>query len=126
MDELESEQKKKTALELLDEAKKGKELKAVDHAAVQYIPFRKNLFIVPRALSKLNDQEVKARRDDLQIKVRGKGCPPPVETWEQCGLSDRALQVLEKHALAAPFPIQRQAIPAIMCGRDVIGVAKTG
>ena len=54
------------------------------------------------------------------------GCPPPVENWEQCGLSDRILSVLEKHNLTEPFPIQKQAIPAIMCGRDVIGVAKTG
>lgn len=25
-----------------------------------------------------------------------------------------------------PFPIQRQAMPALMSGRDVIGVARTG
>jgi ATP-dependent RNA helicase DDX46/PRP5 len=98
----------------------------VDHTTVQYIPVRKNLFIVPRALGRLNDQQVKERRDGLQIKVRGKGCPPPVESWEQCGLSDRVLAVLEKNALESPFAIQKQAIPAIMCGRDVIGVAKTG
>ena len=25
-----------------------------------------------------------------------------------------------------PFPIQKQALPALMSGRDVIGIAKTG
>lgn len=58
---------------MLDEAKKGKELKPVDHSSIEYLPFRKNLFIVPRALGKLNDEQIKAKRDDLQIKVRGKG-----------------------------------------------------
>ncbi|RYH24017.1 DEAD/DEAH box helicase [archaeon] len=62
----------------------------------------------------------------LQVKVRGKGCPAPVDLWEQCGLSDRILQCIYSHKLKEPFAIQKQAIPAIMAGRDVIGVAKTG
>ena len=65
-------------------------------------------------------------RDELQIKVRGKGCPCPVQTWTQCGLSDRILDCITAQKLKDPFPIQRQAIPAIMAGRDIIGVAKTG
>lgn len=73
VDDFEIEQKKKSALEMLDEAKKGKELKPVDHSNIQYLPFRKNLFIVPRALARLNDEELKSKRDELQIKVRGKG-----------------------------------------------------
>ena len=39
---------KKSALDLLEEQKRGKELKPVDHAAVEYVPFRKNLYVVPR------------------------------------------------------------------------------
>jgi ATP-dependent RNA helicase DDX46/PRP5 len=118
--------KRRSALEILEEAKKGKMLKEVDHTKVQYIPFRKNLYIVPRALSRLTEAEVIEKREDLQIKVRGKACPVPVDTWEQCGLSDRVLETVHFLQLKEPFPIQKQAIPAIMCGRDVIGVAKTG
>jgi ATP-dependent RNA helicase DDX46/PRP5 len=44
----------------------------------------------------------------------------------QCGLSERMLSVIKKHNFAAPFSIQKQALPAIMCGRDIIAVAKTG
>ena len=126
MDENDIEEKKKSALEILEEAKKGKELKPIDHKAIEYIPFRKNLYIVPRALSKLTEEDLTEKREDLQIKVRGKGCPAPVDTWGQCGLSERVLGVIEKLGLDAPFAIQKQAIPAIMCGRDLIGVAKTG
>jgi len=117
---------RKTALEVLEEQKKGKELKPVDHSKIEYLPFRKNLYIVPRALSKLSEEAIVERREELQIKVRGKGCPAPVDTWEMCGLSERILQQIQKLNLLTPFPIQKQAIPAIMCGRDVIGVAKTG
>ena len=116
----------KSALELLQEQAKKKELKPVDHASIEYLPIRKKLYIVPRALHQLPEKEVAARRDALEIKVRGKGCPAPVESWEQTGLSDRILQVLRKREMAEPFAIQRQALPAIMAGRDIIGVAKTG
>jgi len=34
--------------------------------------------------------------------------------------------VLKKHRFEHPTPIQMQALPAIMSGRDVIGCAKTG
>jgi ATP-dependent RNA helicase DDX46/PRP5 len=126
VDEIVVIEKKKTALEILEDQKRGKELKQVDHESIEYLPFRKNLYIVPKALSKLSEEECKERREDLQIKVRGKGCPSLVENWDQCGLSERILQVLRKNNLVNPFSIQKQAIPAIMCGRDVIGVAKTG
>lgn len=125
-DEEAIEETKKSALELLEDKQKGKELKTVDHSKIEYMPFRKNLYIVPRALGRLTEKEIWEKREELHINVRGKGCPAPVETWEQCGLSDRLLELLSKHNLTAPFPIQRQALPAIMCGRDVIGVAKTG
>lgn len=36
------------------------------------------------------------------------------------------MEVIKKLGYAGPTPIQAQAIPAIMSGRDVIGVAKTG
>jgi len=39
----------------------------------------------------------------------------------------RSLYVIkEKFGFAQPTPIQAQAIPAIMSGRDIIGSAKTG
>ena len=37
-----------------------------------------------------------------------------------------SLDVIKKLGYTGPTPIQAQAIPAIMSGRDVIGVAKTG
>ncbi len=116
----------KSALEMLEDHKRGKELKPIDHSSVNYLPFRKNLYIVPRTLAKLSDLELQLTRDELDIKVRGIGCPAPVQSWDQCGLSERILLVLEHAQLKTPYAIQRQAIPAIMAGRDIIGVAKTG
>jgi ATP-dependent RNA helicase DDX46/PRP5 len=126
MEEYERRKTEKDALTVLAESIKKKELKQVDHSKIEYIPIRKNLYIVPKALSSLSPPDVQAVRNTLEIKIRGKGCPPPVETWEQCGLSDRILTIITRNKWDEPFPIQKQAIPAIMSGRDVIGVAKTG
>jgi len=106
---------------------KKKELPLVDHSTIEYAPFRKNFYIEVPEIKKMTDEEVEAfRKASDAIKVRGKKCPRPIKKWTQCGLSDRVLGVIEKAAYAAPFPIQSQALPAIMAGRDVIAIAKTG
>ena len=60
------------------------------------------------------------------IKTKGKGCPKPIKTWAQCGVSKKELDILKKLAYEKPTPIQAQTIPAAMSGRDIIGIAKTG
>lgn len=114
------------ALQVIAELNKKKELKAVDHSQVDYIEFTKNLYIVPRVLAKLSPDEVADLRGKLKIKVRGHGAPAPVTSFEQCGLSERILKVMEKQKITTPYPVQAQCLPCIMAGRDVIGVAKTG
>ena len=47
-------------------------------------------------------------------------------TFEALGLSPKLLKALEKTALKTPTPIQTQAIPPIMAGRDLMGLAQTG
>ena len=114
------------ALEVLAEMNKKKELRSVDHELVDYLPIRKNLYIVPRSLASLTPMEVTERRARLGVKVRGKGAPAPVSKFSEAGLSERILSVLEKKGISTPFPVQAQCLPCIMAGRDVIGIAKTG
>ena len=42
------------------------------------------------------------------------------------GFDEELLAVIKKSGFAQPTPIQAQAIPTAMSGRDVIGIAKTG
>lgn len=94
---------------------------------VNYRPFKKEFYVEVPELAKLSNDEVKELRESLEnIKVIGKSCPKPVTCWAQCGLSRKIMDVLKKCQYLSPTPIQAQAIPAIMSGRDVIGIAKTG
>ena len=47
-------------------------------------------------------------------------------TFESLGLSASLLKALEKTTLKTPSPIQAEAIPHIMAGRDLMGLAQTG
>ena len=47
-------------------------------------------------------------------------------TFESLGLSPKILKALEATTLKTPTPIQAQAIPHIMQGRDLMGLAQTG
>jgi ATP-dependent RNA helicase DDX46/PRP5 len=125
-DDEEGGEVQKSALEMLADAQKGKELKQVDHAEVEYSTVRKKFYIESPEMKAMTVDECMQLRKEMEIKIRGKGCPKPVSTWLQCGFSTRMLQVLRKYGYEKPFDIQRQALPAIMSGRDVIGVAKTG
>ncbi|XP_020773568.1 probable ATP-dependent RNA helicase DDX46 isoform X3 [Boleophthalmus pectinirostris] len=109
------------------QTKQRKVLEPVDHGKIEYEPYRKNFYVEVPELAKMSPEEVTAYRAELEgITVKGKGCPKPIRTWVQCGVSMKILNALKKHNYEKPTPIQTQAIPAIMSGRDLIGIAKTG
>lgn len=123
--EEEVEDIKDTAANLANRNKK--ELEKVDHSKLKYLPFRKSFYVEVPELAKMTASDVDAYKVKLEgIQVRGKGCPKPIKVWAHCGVSKKEMDVLKKLAFEKPTPIQCQAVPAIMSGRDLIGIAKTG
>src|SRR5438105_2845082 len=51
---------------------------------------------------------------------------PPLTSFEAFDLKRTPVSFLAKLELTTPTPIQAQAIPALLAGRDVIGQARTG
>ncbi len=106
--------------------KKQKEIKAVDHSKIAYEDFNKMFYLdnteLPTDLKDINEL------DQLQqsIHIRGKKCPLPILKWGQLGLPLQMTNVIKSLGYEKPTPIQSQALPAILSGRDVIGVANTG
>ncbi|XP_061385323.1 uncharacterized protein LOC133320742 [Danaus plexippus] len=104
-----------------------KELPNVDHSKINYMPFNKNLYVQVREITLMKDHEVDAlRKLNNNIKIRGKNCPRPIKTFYQCGLPDVVLKIIEKREYQKLFPIQMQALPTLMAGRDTLGIAETG
>ncbi|XP_054481948.1 probable ATP-dependent RNA helicase DDX46 [Anoplopoma fimbria] len=109
------------------QTKQRKVLEPVDHGKIQYEQYRRNFYVEVPELARMTQEDVNAYRLELEgIVVKGKGCPKPIKTWVQCGVSMKILSAMKRHGYDKPTPIQAQAIPAIMSGRDLIGIAKTG
>ncbi|KAK4049003.1 pre-mRNA processing RNA-helicase [Microbotryomycetes sp. JL201] len=107
--------------------KKGRELAPIDHSKVDYEPFTKAFYHPPPEVEALSAEEVEELRMEMDnIKIRGADPPKPVAKWSYCGLPSSCIDVIKGLNYDKPTAIQSQAIPAIMSGRDIIGVAKTG
>ncbi|KAL0347231.1 UNVERIFIED_CONTAM: DEAD-box ATP-dependent RNA helicase 42 [Sesamum calycinum] len=114
--------------EFMKRVKKTKveKLSIVDHSKIDYPSFRKNFYIEVKEISRMTPEEVASYRKQLELKIHGKDVPKPVKTWHQTGLSTKILDTIKKLNYEKPMPIQAQALPIIMSGRDCIGIAKTG
>jgi ATP-dependent RNA helicase RhlE len=47
-------------------------------------------------------------------------------TFSDLGLSDALLKIVAKYDFPTPYPIQIAAIPAVLSGKDILGIAQTG
>lgn len=52
--------------------------------------------------------------------------PPPITSFETVGLRDLLLENIKKSDYTKPTPIQKQAIPIVLNGRDLMACAQTG
>jgi ATP-dependent RNA helicase DDX5/DBP2 len=73
---------------------------------------------------------VDALRAQLQLHIEDDpygDCPAPIREFDElANLPKHVLASLKKHGITTPMPIQAQALPLVLSGRDVIGLAQTG
>ena len=50
----------------------------------------------------------------------------PLNAFSALGLTEPLLRALEKERFAEPTPIQASAVPHLLAGRDLLGIAQTG
>ncbi|KAH8201034.1 hypothetical protein TruAng_004807 [Truncatella angustata] len=114
-------------LEKVNKARKKKDIPTIDYSKLDTVPIRKNFWVEPAELNEMTEAELTDLRLELDgIKVTGKDVPKPVQKWSQLALSRKTLDIIDSLGFDKPTPIQMQAFPAIMSGRDIIGIAKTG
>ncbi|KAL8054665.1 hypothetical protein ABFX02_04G007100 [Erythranthe guttata] len=106
--------------------KKIEPIAALDHSSIDYEPFNKDFYEEKPSISGMSDQDVIEYRKSLSIRVSGFDVPRPIKTFEDCGFSLELMKAIAKQAYEKPTPIQCQALPIVLSGRDIIGIAKTG
>mmetsp|Transcript_115053 Transcript_115053/g.199619 ORF Transcript_115053/g.199619 Transcript_115053/m.199619 type:complete len:637 (+) Transcript_115053:124-2034(+) len=82
-----------------------------------------------RPLQKYRDmpeEERQAVREKFFIETNGEDVPAPVKRFEEMRLPKGLLEGLKLKGIQRPTQIQMQGIPAVLAGRDMIGIAFTG
>lgn len=101
-------------------------LPPIDHSEISYYPFEKNFYTPHKEIDDLSRSQVDELRHHLGIRVTGPVPPKPVTSFAHFGFDESLLKVIRKLEYTQPTPIQSQAVPAALSGRDIIGIAKTG
>jgi len=101
-------------------------LPAVDHSTISYQPFEKNFYEEHEEIKNLSPPQVTELKETLGLKVTGISIPKPVCSFAHFQFDEKLMNTIRKSDFTNPTPIQSQAIPAALSGRDVIGIAQTG
>jgi len=81
---------------------------------------------VPAAIVPADDADVPEQPAPEAEAEAAQEAPEPLPLFSDLGLSEPILRAIAEKGYAHPTPIQAQAIPAVLSGRDVMGVAQTG
>ncbi|BET02516.1 ATP-dependent RNA helicase [Nesidiocoris tenuis] len=101
-------------------------LPPIDHATMNYVEFQKDFYQIHDEIANLTNDNVNELRQTLGVNVSGFAPPRPVTSFGHFNFDEQLLKAIRKYDFTQPTPIQAQAVPAILQGRDVIGIAKTG
>jgi len=101
-------------------------LPPVDHSEMDYPTFESNFYTEHMDILKLTRLEVDALRKKIGLKVLGAEPARPAISFAHFGFDQHLMGVIRKSTYSKPTPIQAQAVPVALSGRDVIGIAKTG
>lgn len=101
-------------------------LPTIDHSKIPYEAFEKFFYKEHPEIEKLTQEQGDELRKKLDIKVSGDVPPKPVCSFAHFRFDEQLMKVIRRSEYTQPTPIQAQAIPAILSGRSIIGIAMTG
>ncbi|KAF5342497.1 hypothetical protein D9611_001691 [Ephemerocybe angulata] len=104
----------------------GGGLRNVDWASTRLEVFEKNFYVEDKRVSSRSEKEVEEFRRSKEIRVQGRSVPRPVTSFDEVGFPDYLMTSIRAQGFPAPTPIQCQAWPMALSGRDVVAIAQTG
>lgn len=101
-------------------------LPRVSHDEIEYTDVEFAFYMPHPEIDLLTEEDVAKLRQEIRVTATGSNCPRPVVSFAHLRLPKELLEGIRKQGYSKPTPIQAQACPAGLGGRDVIGVAETG
>ncbi|CEL93727.1 unnamed protein product [Vitrella brassicaformis CCMP3155] len=80
----------------------------------------------PWKYRKMPVKDADALREKYFIDIQGEDVPPPIKNFADMRFPTPLLEALKGKGINRPTQIQMQGIPAVLEGRDLIGIAFTG
>ncbi|KDR79061.1 hypothetical protein GALMADRAFT_224313 [Galerina marginata CBS 339.88] len=104
----------------------GGGLRSVDWSSTKLERFEKNFYIEDKRVSARSDRETEEFKRSKEIKTQGRDVPRPVTSFDEVGFPEYLMTSIRAQGFDAPTPIQCQAWPMALSGRDVVAIAQTG
>ncbi|KAA8648938.1 hypothetical protein EYZ11_002395 [Aspergillus tanneri] len=79
-----------------------------------------------KKLEHMRERDWRIFKEDFNISTKGGSIPNPMRSWDESGLPNRLMELINRVGYKEPTAIQRSAIPIALQNRDLIGVAVTG
>lgn len=126
--ENEIEKQLKEEEKILESVAEKKALMAVSELAkgIQYEDPIKTSWRPPRYIRKQSEDYHNKIREKHRILVEGESIPSPITSFRSMKFPKCIINSLKKKNIRVPSSIQMQGLPAILSGRDIIGIAFTG
>lgn len=93
---------------------------------IRYTEVMQTTWKPPKFIANMTPDECDTVRKKWHILVEGEDIPPPIKSFEYMRFPPAIMAALKAKNILRPTPIQVQAIPCILAGRDIIGIAFTG
>ncbi|KAJ3917877.1 P-loop containing nucleoside triphosphate hydrolase protein [Lentinula edodes] len=104
----------------------GAGLHSVDWSRTTLEHFEKNFYLEDKRVSARSEREIEEFRRSKEIKIQGRNVPRPVTSFSEAGFPEYLMASIRAQGFKEPTPIQCQAWPMALSGRDVIAIAQTG
>lgn len=79
-----------------------------------------------KPLTDMTERDWRIFREDFDIRIQGGRATLPLRFWKEANFPGPVMKAIESAGYEKPSPIQRQAVPIGLSGRDIIGIAETG
>ncbi|KAF5398171.1 ATP-dependent RNA helicase abstrakt [Paragonimus heterotremus] len=126
--ETERDKKLKVEAKILESVAEKTALMGVAELAkgIQYDKPIQTSWTPPSYIREQSEEKSEEIRRKHRILIDGDDVPAPIRHFIEMRLPSALVDILKTRGISNPTPIQMQGLPAVLSGRDMIGIAFTG
>ncbi|CAH8495499.1 unnamed protein product [Schistosoma turkestanicum] len=126
--ETERDKKLKEEAKILESVAEKTALKGVAELAkgIQYDKPIQTSWVPPIYIREQSEEKSEEIRKKFRILTEGDDVPAPIRHFGEMCFPRALIDILKVRGIKKPTPIQMQGLPAVLSGRDMIGIAFTG